>query len=112
MAIFSRSDLAAAIERARDMMVASMSGPVMKRQHEIAADREAKGPSWVSRVMFPAPRENDVCKVICDAIKALKVGNERYTIPMIENVRAQWTGFRAGVPKMEPRTTDIGSRKV
>lgn len=102
MAIISRSDLAAAVERARAMTAAGMSGPVTKRQRETTADREAKGPLLVSRVWFPAPSDDDVRQVICNAISALGVGDERYTIPVIEHVQAQWTGFRAGVPRSEP----------
>lgn len=104
MASISKSDFAAAVKRARDMMAAGMSGPVTKRQRETTADREAKGPSWVSRVILPAPPEDDVRQIICDAVSALGVGDEKYTIPTIEHVHAQWTGFRAGVPKMEPES--------
>ncbi len=102
MTTISKSELAVAVKRARDMMLSGMSGPVTKRQRETAADREAKGPSWVSRVTFPAPPEDDVRQLICDAVSALGVGDEKYTIPVIENVQAQWTGFRAHVPRMEP----------
>ena len=98
----SKSELAAAVKRARGMMTATMSGPVTKRQRETSADREAKGPSWVSRVVFPAPPEDSIRQIICDAISVLGVGDEKYITPAVENVQAQWTGFRAGVPKVEP----------
>ena len=102
MAYISKYDHAVAVKHARDLMAIGMSGPVSKRQRETATDREAKGPSWVSRVTFPAPQENDVLQLIRDTVVALGVGDERYTTPTIENVGAQWTGFRANVPKMEP----------
>lgn len=111
MANISKSKLAVAVKHARDMMVIGMSGPVSKRQRETATDREAKGPSWVSRVTFPAPREDDVLQLIRDAVVALGVGDEKYTTPAIENVGAQWTGFRANVSKMEPEPTILEAEK-
>ncbi len=57
-----------------------------------------KGPSWVR---LPAPPEDHVRQLIYDAVSALGVGDEKYTIPVIENMQAQWTGFRAHVPRME-----------
>lgn len=111
MVKISKSELAIAVKRARDMMVIGMSGPVSKRQRETATDREAKGPSWVSRVTFPAPQEDDVLESIRDAVVALGVGDEKYTTPAIDSVGAQWTGFRANVPKMEPEPMILEAEK-
>ncbi|KAL8974912.1 MAG: hypothetical protein Q9197_000852 [Variospora fuerteventurae] len=99
----SEGDLSDAIKIIRTFVTARILGtPVGTLQHETSADREARGPCWVSRVVLPAPVEKDALDIILDAVKGLGVGNERYTTPVIENVRAQWTGYRAGVQNDEP----------
>ncbi|KAL8673515.1 MAG: hypothetical protein Q9168_002072 [Polycauliona sp. 1 TL-2023] len=96
-------DFRHAIEAIRGFVTARMLGtPVGTLQQETVADRGAKGPCWVSRVVLPAPTERDVLDVILDAIKGLSIGNESYTMPTICDVHAQWTGHRTGVQKDEP----------
>ncbi|KAI4287400.1 MAG: hypothetical protein L6R35_003342 [Caloplaca aegaea] len=106
----SDGDLSDAIKIIRTFVTARILGtPVGTLQHETSADREARGPCWVSRVVLPAPVEKDALDIILDAVKGLGVGNERYTTPVVENVRAQWTGYRAGVPndESEPNISEI-----
>ncbi|KAL8656068.1 MAG: hypothetical protein Q9210_000506 [Variospora velana] len=99
----SEGDLSDAIKIIRTFVTARMLGtPVGTLQHETSADREARGPCWVSRVVLPAPVEQDALNIILDAVKGSGDGNEKYTTPVIENVRAQWTGYRAGVQNNEP----------
>ena len=91
------------IETMRNLTTAKMlSTPVGTLQRETGGDREAKGPSWVSRVKLPAPPEEDVRQIILDAIRILGTGKEQFTVPAIEPVQAQWTGFRAKVGESEP----------
>ncbi|KAL9011920.1 MAG: hypothetical protein Q9173_003280 [Seirophora scorigena] len=99
----SEEDLGDAIKVVRTFLTARMLGtPVGTLQRETSADREASGPCWVSRVVLSAPVEQDALNIILDAVKGLGDGNERYTTPVIDNVRAQWTGYRANVQKDEP----------
>ncbi|KAL8847463.1 MAG: hypothetical protein Q9221_007489 [Calogaya cf. arnoldii] len=102
----SAENLSDTIETIRTLLTARMLGtPVGTLQRETAADREARGACWVSRVVLPAVAETDALDLILDAVKGLGNGNEKYTIPTVENVRAQWTGHRAGVTKHEPEPT-------
>ncbi|KAI4220723.1 MAG: hypothetical protein LQ349_008016 [Xanthoria aureola] len=55
--------------------------------------------------------EPDALDLIIGAVKGLGNGNEQYTIPTIENVRAQWTGHRVGVTKHEPEPNISESEK-
>ena len=103
MAETAKQDLRDAIKTVRTFITAKMlSTPVATLQRETGADRTARGSCWVSRVTLPAPLETDALNLILDAVKGLGNGDEEYTIPTTENVRAQWTGYRAGVPGDEP----------
>ncbi|KAL8902864.1 MAG: hypothetical protein Q9207_004329 [Kuettlingeria erythrocarpa] len=108
----SEEDLTDAIKTIRTLLTARMlDTPVGTLQRETGADREARGACWVSRVVLPAPAENDTLNVILGAVRGLGNGNESYTIPAIENVRAQWTGHRAGVTKHEPEPNISEAKK-
>ena len=98
----SKTYLAARVKQARAAVTTRLSTAVATSQRETTSDREAKGPSWVSRVTFSPPQEHDVLQVIADAIETLGTGDEKYVCPTLEPVHAQWTGFRAGVSKQEP----------
>ncbi len=108
----SEEDLTDAIKTIRTILTARMlATPVGTLQRETVADREARGACWVSRVVLPAPGETDVLDLIIGAVKGLGNGNKQYTIPTIENVRAQWTGHRVGVTKHEPEPNISESEK-
>lgn len=103
MVDISKEDFGTMIEKIRNFTTVRMlNTPVGTLQRETKGDREAKGPSWVSRVTLLAPVENDACQIVLDAIEHLGSGNEQYTLPALDNVCAQWTGFRAGVAENEP----------
>ena len=103
MADTSKEDLRTTIRAIREFTTVRMlNTPVGTLQRETNDDREAKGPSWVSRVTLRAPAENDACQIVLDAIGDLGTGKEQYTVPALNDVRAQWTGFRAGVAAKEP----------
>lgn len=98
----STADLAIAVKQARAILTSGFKTAVLTRQRETTQDREAKGSLWVSRVTLPAPAEDDARQIIFNAIETLGIGNEQYTRPTTEAVKAQWTGYRAGVSAMEP----------
>ncbi|MCJ1457343.1 hypothetical protein MMC28_007711 [Mycoblastus sanguinarius] len=112
MASISKTEHAAAVKKMRHATTARMSTPVVRTQRETTVDREAKGPSWVSRVVFSAPAEDDILQIICNAVNDLGVGDERYAVPALADVRAQWTGFRARVPKNEPEPLIPEAKKL
>lgn len=97
----STADLATTVKQARTAMTTRLSTAICKLQQQTTRDREAKGPMWVSRVVLPAPREDDARQTVCDAIKILGGGDEQYICPTTEDVRAQWVGHRAGVSNAE-----------
>ena len=85
----SGEDLRNRIRAIRELTTARMlSTAVSTLQRETKGDREAKGPSWVSRVTLPAPAENDACQMVVDAIERLGTGNEQYTLHALDDT--QW----------------------
>ncbi|KAI9812643.1 MAG: hypothetical protein M1827_004632 [Pycnora praestabilis] len=87
----------------RRALVGSVVGTtVSSRQKASTQDPGVRGPVWVSRITYPAPPENDLQKVVLDAIKEFGDGTERYDIPNIGGLEAQWIGWRGGVEKKEP----------
>lgn len=102
MAHIPREDLEVMIENMRNFTSTRMlNTPVGTLQRETGGDCEAKRPSWVSRVKLAAPPEDDVRQIILDAIRILGTGKEQFTVPGVEPVQAQWTGFRANVGEGE-----------
>jgi acetyl esterase/lipase len=77
--------------------------PIGKQQRYTLKDPGIKGPLWVSKVSFPKPEENDVRVALAKAIDDLKEGNEKYTVPELVPLEAEWTGHRAGVDAKAPR---------
>jgi acetyl esterase/lipase len=73
-------------------------------QHISRKDPGIKGPVSIAKVTIPAPLdENGPRDAIVRAIKELGDGTETYTLPDVEAVNAEWTGYRKGVLKNEPR---------
>jgi acetyl esterase/lipase len=78
--------------------------PMTYLQHISRKDPAIKGPVSIAKVTILAPSEvNGPRDAIVQAIKALGDGTETYTLPAIDAVNAEWTGYRKGVPKNEPR---------
>lgn len=54
-----------------------------------------KGSAWVSRVLFPAPKESDARKALLDAIDALSdESHSNPGRPGVTAVEAEWIGSR------------------
>ncbi|KAJ5792825.1 uncharacterized protein N7503_008803 [Penicillium pulvis] len=65
-------------------------------------DPGIKGPMWVAKVTLPQP-EMDVRDAVLHAIELLGNGQETFDIPAVNEVGAEWTGYRRGVGKNEPQ---------
>ncbi|KAJ5539824.1 hypothetical protein N7513_008156 [Penicillium frequentans] len=65
-------------------------------------DPGIKGPMWVAKVTLPQP-EMDVRDAVLHAIEILGNGQETFDIPAVNEVGAEWTGYRRGVGKNEPQ---------
>lgn len=75
--------------------------PVSMQQAATAVDIPAKGPAWASRVTLPAPSNDNVVRVILDAIKDLGNGDEDFAAPSLADVKAQWSGYRPKAQEKE-----------
>lgn len=97
----SQIELATKVKAIRAVLTAGMQRPIIVQQRESQADRKVIGPCWVSRVMFPAPLEHTICELVHEVIQLLGEGSGEYTMPALEPVYAEWTGFRAHVSAKE-----------
>ena len=67
------------------------------RQKKSLEERPALGPVWVSRVSFPPP-EDALRQALFGAIKSLdRNGWETFTLPSLDPVEAEWTGYRGAL---------------
>lgn len=98
----SPSQIAKRVARVREAFHRSAFAPIAPRQEASARDVPAKGPVWISRATYQPPSENSLVKVINDAIQELGDGTERFDLPEIGTLEAQWLGWRSGVTKDEP----------
>ncbi|KAL8697706.1 MAG: hypothetical protein Q9201_006979 [Fulgogasparrea decipioides] len=96
-----QSDLVA---RTRKLLEAARSVPLSAVQQTTLIDPDVKGPSWVSRTSFPAPKDESTGpqSLLGRAIEALGGGRGQCTMPPVETVDARWTGHRPGVEEEEP----------
>ena len=73
-------------------------------QHISTKDPGIKGRVAVAKVTIPPPiDEGGPRDAIVRAIKELGNGTEKYTLPEIVPVSAEWTGYLRGKAKDEPR---------
>jgi acetyl esterase/lipase len=73
-------------------------------QHISLRDPGVKGPLSIAKVTIPPPTDADGPRdAIVRAIKELGDGTETYNLPDVVSVQAEWTGYRKGVAKNEPR---------
>lgn len=79
--------------------------PVAKNQHLSLKDPGIKGKLWVAKVTLPRPPEDDIRAALFGAIESLKEegqGELVYTKPSLQDVTAEWTGYRADATKSTP----------
>jgi len=84
------------VKMIRSLLDSPQPTPISKQQKASLKDPGIKGKMWISKVTFPAPQENDVKKVLVDAVD-MKEGGEIWTAPAMVPVEAEWTGYRANV---------------
>jgi len=98
------------IARTRRLLQGARSVPLSNIQQASLIDPDVKGPSWVSRTSFPAPKDdlNGPQSLLESAIEALGNGKGQYTSPSTEAVDARWTGHRpgAGEEEAEPAASE------
>lgn len=75
---------------------------ISEQQKRFRNDVPAKGPMFVCPVTILAGNDNSVNDVVEEAIKTLGEGDEKYVMPCITEVKAEWVANRAGVEKDTP----------
>lgn len=73
-------------------------------------DPGIKGQKWIAKATCPAP-SNDVREAVLRGIQELGDGNELFDLPDTVDVEGEWTGYRAGVGKKDPRP-ELGSEQA
>lgn len=91
-----QSDL---IIKTRKLLEVARNVPLSTIQRATLIDPDVKGPFWVSRTSFPAPKDeaDGLQNLLERAIEALSERTCHYTRPSIEDVDARWTGHLLGV---------------
>ena len=92
------------INRIRKLLKGARSVTMLTVERATLVEPDIKGPSWVSRTCFSAPKDeiNGPLNLLEQAIEALGDGLVQYTRPSIENVYVRWTGHRPGLGEDEP----------
>ncbi|PQE06947.1 hypothetical protein CJF32_00009234 [Rutstroemia sp. NJR-2017a WRK4] len=91
--------------------------PLSQMQKASSRDRPAKGPVWISRVVFPTPPENDLRDALYHVCEHLKEPHHNIT-PAIEtpllDVRLEFVGNRAGADAKaaEPDIPEVDKLKA
>ncbi|KAL8947094.1 MAG: hypothetical protein Q9222_006584 [Ikaeria aurantiellina] len=76
---------------------------LLKMQRWSLRDPGIKGKMWISKVTLPKPKEEDVRDVLLEAVDSMREDGGIYSIPPLEPVQAEWTGYRANVRHDRPR---------
>ncbi|KAI9874883.1 MAG: hypothetical protein M1830_009180 [Pleopsidium flavum] len=97
-------DQTAIISKTQELLGNGHHSTISDLQRLTLVDSNVKGPSWVSQVSFPAPKddENNVSKLMYNAITALGDGGEQFEHFPVSDVEARWTGYRPNVDENEP----------
>lgn len=91
------------ITKTRKLLGGARNVTLSTVQRATLIDPDVKGPCWVSRTSFPAPKDkmNGPQSLLERAIEALGDGTAQHTRPSIEDVDVRWTGHRLGVGEEE-----------
>ncbi|KAI1616229.1 lipase/esterase [Exophiala viscosa] len=100
----SRQDVTTEVAVVVLRSVLQVRKPMRVLQKTTTRDPGIKGPILIAKVSVPISQEGDVLKDLLNrAIKELGNGSETYTPPELTEVQAEWTGYKVGAAKNEPR---------
>lgn len=91
------------ISLSRVLFKKTFSYPISKQQAMSLKDPGIKGKMWISKITLPAPEEDEIRTALLATIDELKEGGEKYTVPLLAPVEAEWTGYRADASLDAPR---------
>ncbi|CAF9934660.1 hypothetical protein IMSHALPRED_009792 [Imshaugia aleurites] len=98
------------VKTLRSLLDPSQPSPISKQQKASLHDPGIKGKMWISKTTFPAPEQDDVLKILNQAVEDLKEPSEKYTPTVMTAVEAEWTGYRANVDDHRQRP-DLSERQ-
>lgn len=98
------------VKTLRSMLDSPNPTPISKQQRTSLHDPGIKGKMWISKTTFPAPEQDDVRKILHQAVDDLKEPSEKYTPIATAAVDAEWTGYRANVDNHRQRL-DLSERQ-
>jgi len=91
----------------RSFIVDGPREPISKTQAMSLKDPGIKGRIWISKVTLSTPEEDSIRQALFSAIESLKAPEDReswFKEPELEDVEAEWTGYRAGATE---KSTDL-----
>lgn len=92
------------IECIRALMSSSRSTSILKQQRFTLRDPGIKGRIWISKVtLAPPPEARELLDLLTLAVDGLRKGDEKYEIPLLVPLEAEWTGYRPKVQAEQPR---------
>lgn len=91
------------INVSREVFKYILSFPISKQQAITLKDPGIKGKIWISKITLPMPEVDSLQKALIATIDELKEGKEKYTVPTMIPVEAEWTGYQADANSESPR---------
>ncbi|MCJ1293585.1 hypothetical protein MMC34_005140, partial [Xylographa carneopallida] len=107
----TREQISERVALIRRVMMNGTSSTVSARQNATTHGPGVRGAVWVSRITYSKPPETDISESVRKAIDLLGDGTERYRMPEVGELEAQWVGWRPGVDKNTLESSGNDSKK-
>ena len=99
MAFYSESRYEAELKALNEGFAVLRQANILQRQKQARQLSAADSPPYVRKTHFPRPPEDQVLSFLLEAVDGLKQSHERYTIPPLVDVCAEWVYDKAGAAK-------------
>lgn len=79
--------------------ILSVKKPLSQVQRFGLRDPGIKGPKWIAKASIPIPdadESQELLDLLTGQIRELGTGDETYTLPTVDQVTGEWTGYRKG----------------
>ena len=98
------------IKTLRSMLDPPHPTPISAQQKASLHEPGIKGKMWIAKTTFPVPEQDDVRRILNQAVEDLKEPSEEYTSAVMADVEAEWTGYRSNVDNLRQRP-DLSERQ-
>lgn len=98
------------VKTLRSMLDSPHPTPISTQQKASLRDPGIKGKMWIAKTTFPVPEQDDVLKILNQAVEDSREPSEEYTGTAMAVVEAEWTGYRANVDDLRQRP-DLSERQ-